>query len=150
MPLASDGDPVGMGLLFYPRGGSALVAGYLSRALAAHGWQVTLACGSLGGSGALGNAATVFAGVEIVVGAYDDAVARWQRGEDPMDAPFPMHPSFEARAGVPDRGFPWVAPAQGERMEAAWARLIAGSGGMRRARVLHLHHLTPIHTAVLS
>ncbi|MDX6534048.1 MAG: D-inositol-3-phosphate glycosyltransferase [Gaiellales bacterium] len=148
--MTSDGDPVGMGLFFYPRGGSARVAGYLSRALAAHGWQVTLACGSLGGSGALGNAATVFAGLDIVPAAYDDAVARWERGEDPMDAPFPMHPSFEARAGVPDRGFPWVSPAQGERMAAAWASLIVGSGGMARARLLHLHHLTPIHDAVVS
>ena len=70
------------------------------------------------------------AGIDIVPAAYDDAVARWQRGEDPMDAPFPMHPSYEARAGVPDRAFPWVSPAQGERMIAAWARLIAGSDAM--------------------
>jgi glycosyltransferase involved in cell wall biosynthesis len=148
--LSSDADPVGMGLFFYPRGGSAQVAGYLSRALVGHGWHVTLACGSLGGSGALGNAATVFSGLEIVPAAYDDAVARWQRGEDPMNAPFPMHPSFEARAGVPDRGFPWVSPAQCQRMAAAWASLIRGSGGMSRARLLHLHHLTPIHDAVES
>ena len=82
--------------------------------------------------------------------SYDDAVARWQRGEDPMDAPFPMHPSYEARSGVPDRAFPWVSPAQGERMTAAWARLIAGSDAMSRARLLHLHHLTPIHDAVVA
>ena len=148
VPLVGDGDSVGMGLLFYPRGGSARVAGYLSRALAAYGWRVTLACGSLGGSGASGNAVTVFSGVDIVPAAYDDAVARWGRGEDPMDAPFSMHPSFEARAGVPDRGFPWVSPTQGERITAAWASLIARSEGMSRARLLHLHHLTPIHDAV--
>ena len=64
-----------------------------------------------------------------------------------MDAPFPMHPSYESRAGVPDRAFPWVSPAQGERMTAAWARLIAGSEAMRARRLLHLHHLTPIHDA---
>jgi glycosyltransferase involved in cell wall biosynthesis len=139
-----------MGLFFSPRGGSAQVAGYLARAMAAYGWQVTLACGSLGGCGALGNAATAFAGVEIVAARYDDAVVRWERGEDPMDAPFPMHPSYEARAGVPDRGFPWVSPGQGERMASAWARLIAGSGAMRRGRLLHLHHLTPIHAAAAA
>ena len=110
-----------MGLFFYPRGGSARVAGYLSRALQALGWPVTLACGSLGPAGALGNAESVFAGVDIVPARYDDAVARWARGEDPMEAPFPMHPSFEARPGVPDRAFPWVSPAQGERMAVAWA-----------------------------
>ena len=64
-----------------------------------------------------------------------------------MDAPFPMHPSYEERAGVPDRSFPRVSPAQGAHMVAAWARLFAGSAGMRRARVLHLHHLTPMHEA---
>ena len=139
-----------MGLLFYPRGGSALVAGYLSRALIARGWHVTLACGSLGAEGALGNAATFFAGIDTVPAAYDDAVARWRRGEDPMDAPFPMHPSYEEREGVPDRSFPRVSPEQGERIVAAWARLIAGSADLRRARVFHLHHLTPIHEAAAA
>ena len=150
MFLASDEDPVGMGLFFYPRGGSAQVAGYLSRALASHGWHVTLCCGSLGTSGSLGNAATIFAGIEIVPAEYDDAVARWARGEDPMDAPFPMHPSYEARSGVPDRAFPSVSPVQGGRMVSAWARLLAGSAAMSRARLLHLHHLTPIHDAAAS
>jgi glycosyltransferase involved in cell wall biosynthesis len=137
-----------MGLLFYPRGGSALVAGYLSRALVAQGWHVTLACGSLGADGALGNAATFFAGFDTVPAAYDDAVARWARGEDPMDAPFPMHPSYEEREHAPDRWFPRVSPHQGGQMVAAWARLIAGSAELRRARIFHLHHLTPIHEAV--
>src|SRR3954447_18060624 len=105
-----------MGLFFYPRGGSARVATYLSRALEARGWPVTLACGTLGGSGALGNDESVFAGVDIVPARYDGAVARWAGGADPMDASFPMHPSFEARPGVPDRALPWVSPAQGERM----------------------------------
>jgi glycosyltransferase involved in cell wall biosynthesis len=148
--LAGDGNSVAMGLFFYPRGGSALVAGYLSRALVAQGWHVTLACGSLGADGALGNAATFFAGIDTLPAAYDDAVARWGRGEDPMDAPFPMHPSFEEREAAPDRSFPRVSPDQGERMVEAWARLIAGSAGLRRARILHLHHLTPIHDAAAA
>lgn len=141
---------MGMGLFFYPRGGSAQVAGYLSRALEDQGRSVTLLSGSLGPAGALGNAVTIFRGIDVVPAFYDDAVDRWQRGEDPMDAPFPMQPSFEARTGVPDRAFPWVAPAQGRRMTSAWARLIAGSAGFAKAEVLHLHHLTPIHDAVAS
>ena len=52
-----------------------------------------------------------------------------------MDAPFPMHPSYEQRHGVPDRSFTRVSPEQGARMVAAWARLIAGSPELRaRAR----------------
>ncbi len=139
-----------MGLLFSPRGGSALVTAYLSRALDAHRWQVTLACGSLGAEGALGNARTFFGGIDTVPAAYDDAVERWRRGGDPMDAPFPMHPSYEHREGVPDRAFPYVSPAQGERMVAAWSELIAGSAELLSARVLHLHHLTPIHEAATA
>jgi len=148
--LTGDGNTVAMGLFFYPRGGSAQVAGYLSRALASQGWQVTLLAGSLGADGARGNAASFFDGIETVPGAYDDAVARWGRGEDPMDAPFPMHPSYEDREAVPDRSFPWVSPAQGERMVAAWSRLIAGSADLQRARIWHLHHLTPIHEAAAA
>ena len=136
-----------MGLLFYPRGGSGAGRRVPVARARAHGWHVTLCCGSLGVSGSRGNAATVFDGIDIVPAAYDDAVARWERGEDPMDAPFPMQPSYEAKTGVPDRGFPWVSPTQGGRMTAAWARLIAGSEAMSHARLLHLHHLTPIHDA---
>jgi hypothetical protein len=78
--LAGNEHSVGMGLFFYPRGGSARVAGYLSRALGQADWPVTLACGSLGAPGALGNAESVFAGMDIVASSYDDAVARWARG----------------------------------------------------------------------
>ena len=123
------------------------MARYLSRALRALGRPVTLACGSLGVPGMLGNAESLFGGVDIVPARYDDAVARWARGEDPMDAPFPMQPSFEARPGVPDRAFPWVSPEQGERMAAAWASLLTASDALARAHLLHLHHLTPMHDA---
>src|SRR4051812_30444996 len=136
-----------MGLFFYPRGGSSQVVGYVSRALERHGWHVTLCCGSLGEAGARSHAATAFDGIDTVPVAYDAAVARWERGDDPMDAPFPMHPSFEVRPGVPDRAFPWVSPAQGERIAVAWAAVLARSEAMAQARVLHLHHLTPIHDA---
>jgi glycosyltransferase involved in cell wall biosynthesis len=136
-----------MGLLFYPRGGSAQVARYLSHALARQGRPVTLVSGSLGASGTHGNAASFFAGIDTVSGPYDDAVARFARGDDPMDAPFPMQPSYEKREGVPDRSFTLVSPQQGERMVAAWSRLIAASPELRRAGVLHLHHVTPIHRA---
>ena len=139
-----------MGLFFYPRGGSAQVAGSLTRALVAHGWHVTLACGSLGAEGALGNAATVFGGLDIVPAAYDDAVARWHLGEDPMDAPFPMHPSYEARAGVPDRVFSTVSPLQSRGMVSAWSRLLSRSTGLADAQLLHLHHLTPLHEAAAA
>jgi glycosyltransferase involved in cell wall biosynthesis len=136
-----------MGLLFYPRGGSAHVASYLSHALIACGWPVTLVTGSLGARGALGNAEDFFAGIETVPAYYDQAVARFDAGGDPMDAPFPMQPSYERREGVPDRSFTQVSPEQSARIIAAWSSLIASSHRLQRARVLHLHHVTPIHRA---
>jgi glycosyltransferase involved in cell wall biosynthesis len=139
-----------MGLLFFPRGGSAQVVRYLSRALIAAEQPVTVVCGSLGAPGTPGHAATFFADIDVVAAEYDDAVERWRRGEDPMDAPFPMHPSYEERAGVPDRSFARVSPAQGGAIVAAWTGLVAGSPELCRAGVFHLHHLTPIHDAVAA
>ena len=46
-----------MGLMFYPRGGSAQVAAYLSRALGGIRWEVVLASGSLGSPGEQAHAA---------------------------------------------------------------------------------------------
>jgi hypothetical protein len=40
-----------MGLMFFPRGGSAQVTRYLARALPQHGWDATVLAGSLGGPG---------------------------------------------------------------------------------------------------
>jgi glycosyltransferase involved in cell wall biosynthesis len=136
-----------MGLLFSPRGGSSQVARYLSQALARQGHPVTIASGSLGGDGERGNAAQFFAGLDTVLASYDDAAARAARGEDPMDAPVPMHPSYEDRPGVADRWFPRVSPAQGEHLVASWERVLGSSPAFLRSRVLHLHHLTPLHAA---
>ena len=136
-----------MGLLFYPRGGSAQVARYLAAALAAHGHRATLAVGSLGPPGSLGHAETFFDGLRLVVAAYDDAVAAWKRGDDPMSAPMPMHPSFEAKPGVPDRCFGEVAPELGNHAAAAWGELFAASRAFTASELLHLHHLGPLHAA---
>ncbi len=68
-------------------------------------------------------------------GAYDDAVARFERGEDPMDAPFPMHPSYEQRAR---RARPLVHPrlaragsADGRGLGAADRRLARAAARLR-------------------
>ena len=49
-----------MGLMFFPRGGSAYVVRYLSPALARAGWSVSLAVGSLGVAGEGTHAPTFF------------------------------------------------------------------------------------------
>jgi glycosyltransferase involved in cell wall biosynthesis len=129
-----------MGLLFFPRGGSAQVARYLARSLPAVGWDVTLACGSLGARGAPSHAGTFFSGVDVRPLDYTAAAA----APDPQAAGF--HPSFEDRPGAPDRVFGRVGEADYERLVAVWQRQLADADA-GDADVLHLHHLTPINEA---
>lgn len=136
-----------MGLLFYPRGGSAQVARYLAEALNRKGWTVRLFAGSLGERGAGGNAATFFAELDLQPADFTPALEAFDRGDDPMAAEIPLHPSFEDRVGVPDRLFASLDDREAERQVAAWQRLLA-EGGAAQAAIAHLHHLTPQHDAL--
>jgi glycosyltransferase involved in cell wall biosynthesis len=136
-----------MGLLFYPRGGSAGVVRYLSAALEDAGCEVSLMCGSLGEPGARTHAATYFDGIPVTAADYSPAVRAFEAGRDPIAEPVPMHPSYEDRPGVPDRVFPSVSPALGDHLTAFWERF-AGQAWDGDPGALHLHHLTPIHDAV--
>jgi glycosyltransferase involved in cell wall biosynthesis len=129
-----------MGLLFFPRGGSAQVARYLARSLPAAGWEVTVSCGSLGGPGEPSHAETFYAGLDVRPLDYTAAAT----APDPLRAGF--QPSYEDRAGAPDRVFARVGEADYERLVAVWERQLAEAGAAD-ADVLHLHHLTPIHEA---
>jgi glycosyltransferase involved in cell wall biosynthesis len=131
-----------MGLLFFPRGGSAQVARYLARSLSGAGWDVTVACGSLGGPGEPSNARTFYSGVDVRALDYSTSI----RAPDPLAADPPFHPSYEDRPGAPDRVFARVGEADYERLVAVWERQLAEAGAAD-ADVLHLHHLTPIHEA---
>jgi glycosyltransferase involved in cell wall biosynthesis len=131
-----------MALMFFPRGGSAQVARYLARSLPDAGWEVTLAAGSLGLPGEPSHAATFYAGLDVGALDYTAAAA----APDPLAADPPFHPSYEDRAGAPDRVFARVSDRDYERLVGVWEE------HLRRVRaaeadVLHLHHLTPIHEA---
>ena len=136
-----------MGLLFYPRGGSAQVVRYLAAALPPTGWDASVYCGSLGPPDAETNAARFFAGLDVHALDYSNAVAAFERGDDPLVADPPLHPSFEDRAGAPDRVLAAVAPELLERQVAAWTPVFE-DGGAGDADVFHLHHLTPQHEVV--
>ncbi|MCA1680025.1 MAG: glycosyltransferase family 4 protein [Actinobacteria bacterium] len=137
---------VTMGLLFYPRGGSAQVIHYLAAALKGGGWSPNLVCGSLGEPGEQTHAETFFSGIEVTAADYAPAVAAFEAGRDPVAEPFGMHPSFEDRPDVPDRLFAAVSPELGDGLSAAWTELIERSG-LAAPEVLHLHHLTPLQEA---
>jgi glycosyltransferase involved in cell wall biosynthesis len=131
-----------MGLLFFPRGGSAQVARYLARSLPGAGWEVTLATGSLGVPSDLSHAASFYAGVDVHALDYTESA----RAPDPLAADPPFHPSYEDRPGAPDRVFGEVDDAAYERLVAVWERQLLQAGAAD-ADVLHLHHLTPINEA---
>ena len=91
-----------MGLLFFPRGGSAQAARYLSTALVAAGWSVELVTGSLGESGDDTHAPTFFADAGVHYLDYSEALRMFAMGGSAIGAAVPMHPSFEDREGAPD------------------------------------------------
>jgi glycosyltransferase involved in cell wall biosynthesis len=136
-----------MGLLFFPRGGSAYVARYLSRALADAGSHESLVSGSLGLPGAETNAATFFAGTEVHAVDYTDALAVFLAGGSAIAAPVPMHPSFEDRADAPDVVLAAVPPELADHLASVWEEPFAAAG-TADADVVHLHHLTPQLDAV--
>jgi glycosyltransferase involved in cell wall biosynthesis len=131
-----------MGLLFYPRGGSAYVLRYLTPALVRADWSVSLAVGSLGEPGELTHAATFFAGLDVQVLDYSDAVRSFEAGGDAVAAPSPMHPSYEDRVDVPDRVLASVSPELAGHLSDAWEAPLRAAGA-DQADVFHLHHLTP-------
>ncbi|HEX4036195.1 MAG TPA: glycosyltransferase family 4 protein [Solirubrobacteraceae bacterium] len=132
-------------VLFSPRGGSAHAARALARGLRTQGCSVTLVAGSRRDLGVHGDARAFYRDVHAV--EFDAALA----SGDPLrfDGPTgsaPMHPSFEDRAGAPDRVFATLDDLDYERQVRAWCRELrhAGAAG---ADVLHLHHLTPLNEA---
>ncbi|HET8673011.1 MAG TPA: glycosyltransferase family 4 protein, partial [Thermoleophilaceae bacterium] len=131
-----------MALMFFPRGGSAQVARYMARALPAAGWDVTLLSGSLGAPGEATNAASFFSGIDVRPLDYTSA----RDAPDPLLANPPFHPSYEDRAGAPDRVFARVDDAVYEHLVAAWERELRAAGA-GDADLLHLHHLTPMNEA---
>ena len=135
-----------MGLLFYPRGGSAYVVRYLSPALARAGWSVSLAVGSLGVAGKETYAPTFFDGLDVQFVDSTDAVCAFEAGGDAIAsaiaAPAPMHPSYEDRAGVPDVVFASVPPELADHLAEVWVPALRAAGAAE-ADLFHLHHLTP-------
>ncbi len=117
-----------MGLLFYPRGGSAQVVRCLARALPAVGWDVSVACGSIGSPGEGSHAATFFAGLAVSVADFTPALAAFRQGEDAMAAPMPLHPSYEERPGARDRLFAALSPELAEHQAHAWEDVLVSAG----------------------
>jgi glycosyltransferase involved in cell wall biosynthesis len=131
-----------MGLVFFPRGGSAHVARNLAHHLPAAGWEVTVLSGSLSMPGRPGDAREFYRGVDVRPVDMTEALT----APDPMRAEVPLHPSYEDRPDAQDRIFAELGDAVFEHHARAWARALARAGAAE-ADVLHLHHLTPLNAA---
>ncbi len=106
---------------------------------------MTLLAGSRGDQGAHGDAKAFYGDVRAVTfdaALASDAPHRFR--SSPGDAP--LHPSFEDRAGAPDRVFAVLDDDEYELQVAAWSRELERAGA-RDADVVYLHHLTPINEA---
>jgi glycosyltransferase involved in cell wall biosynthesis len=131
-----------MGLLFFPRGGSAQVARSLARALPLAGWDATILTGSISHEDTFGDAARFYRGLDV----RSVDMTRALHAPDPMAADPPLHPSYEERSDAPDRCFATLTDAETEHQVVAWAKALQ-SAGAAHADVLHLHHLTPLYEA---
>ncbi len=136
-----------MGLYFFPRGGSAQVARYLCRALRGGRWEPTLFAGSIGTPTDSTNAQRFFSGIRCESLDYSQARSDWRNGADAMSGSVPMFASYEDKSGVPDRIFFDLDDAAYDRQVASWTRFLT-THAAGRPRVVHLHHLTPMHEAV--
>ena len=143
MPIAALTRPrVVMGLMFFPRGGSAQVARGLAHVLARQRWDVTIVSGSLRLPGRPGDAHLFFSGLDVSPVDYTAALS----AADPLCADSPLHPSYEDRPGAPDRVFATVDDPTYEHLVASWAQVLRQAGAAT-ADILHLHHLTPLNEA---
>jgi glycosyltransferase involved in cell wall biosynthesis len=131
-----------MGLMFFPRGGSAHVARNLAMALPAVGWDVTILSGSLSRPDLPGDARAFYRDLDLHAVDFTRAL----EAPDPLLADPPFHPSYEDRPGAPDRVFASLPDAVAEHLAEAWGRALTAAGA-NAADVLHLHHLTPLNEA---
>ncbi len=139
-------DPVDHGILFYPRGGSSLVAKYLTEQLRSSGRPARVFAGSLGAAGLYSHAWSFYDPAHLVTSDYSPAVTAHAAGSDPLAEPIPLHPSYEDRPGAPDRIFSAVSPRTYTHIEDYWTQQFAAHDA-GTAGLLHLHHLTPQHGA---
>jgi len=138
-----------MSLIFYPRGGSAQVARYLSRALIELGHEVRLITGTLHDGDPQHDANVFFQDVPLTLVDYTDAWRGFEQGEDPLSDKWevPFHPSYEDKSGVPDRVFYKLTDAEYTALLRCWTGVFEDVREHFQPDLLHLHHLTHAHVA---
>ena len=138
-----------MSLVFYPRGGSAQVARYLSRALIELGHDLHLVTGTLRDGDPQHDAEVFFGEIPLTLVDYTDAWHGFERGENPISDqwPVPFHPSYEDKPGVPDRVFSQLNEGAYSALRECWTGVFQRVKEHFEPDLLHLHHLTYAHLA---
>jgi glycosyltransferase involved in cell wall biosynthesis len=138
-----------MSLVFYPRGGSAQVARYLSRALLDLGHDVHLIAGTLSDGDSQHDAEVFFKDIPLTSVDYTDAWQGFEQGDDPLSERWtvPFHPSYEDKPGVPDRVFYKLTEAEYAAQARCWRGVFESVREGFQPDLLHLHHLTHAHAA---
>ena len=138
-----------MSHIFYPRGGSAQVARYLSRALIELGHEVRLITGTLHDGDPQHDANVFFEDIPLTVVDYTNAWRGFEQGEDPLSDKWkvPFHPSYEDQPGVPDRVFYKLTDAEYAALLRCWTGVFEGVREHFHPDLIHLHHLTHAHVA---
>src|SRR2546426_534656 len=121
-----------MGLMFFPRGGSAHVVRSLACELTSRGWDVSVVSGSLRRPGLPGDARTFFSGLDLH--PIDYTTALYAPG--PLLADPSLHPSYEDRPGTPDRIFAAIDEATYEHLVTACTQVLH-QAGVEQADLLH-------------
>ena len=136
-------------LVFYPRGGSAQVVRYLSRALMELGHEVHLATGTLSDGNPEHDAKTFYDEIPLTTADYTEAWRGFDQGRNSISPNWnvPFQPSYEDKAGVPDRAFYKVNAEAYAALRHTWEVLFAGLGRHLQPHVVHLHHLNHMHLA---
>jgi glycosyltransferase involved in cell wall biosynthesis len=117
-----------MGLMFYPRGGSAHVARLYSVALRGLGWDVRVVSASSALAGDHGDARRFYRGLDVHI----------------AKSAFPL--SYENRPGTPDTAMTTLDDWRYEQQVEACARALQAADATNMD-VLHLNHLTPLNEA---
>ena len=136
-------------LVFYPRGGSAQVVRYLSRALMDLGHQVHLATGSLRDGDPEHEASRFYGDIPLTIVDYTEAWRGFKKGRNPVSPEWdvPFHPSYEDKPGVPDRAFYKVNSDEYAALRRSWEILFQDISQRFQPDLIHLHHLNHMHLA---
>ncbi len=136
-------------MVFYPRGGSAQVVRYLSRALMDLGHEVHVATGSLSDGDPQHEASTFYGEIPLTIADYTEAWQGYKSGKNAISPEWtvPFHPSYEDKPDVPDRAFYKVNSDEYAALRRSWEVLFQDLNRRFQPHLIHLHHLNHMHLA---